>query len=97
MFLVPEPAQSERRCTDEKGDTGSDYPNPGNPLCGSQLLHGVSFLETAKNLLNQWCLIVAAWAVLVGSVNLTQIHGRKVSAKREGWFYSAWLMFLSTE
>lgn len=53
---------------------------------------GVSFLETAKNLLDQWYLIVAAWAVLVGSVNLTQIHGRKVSAKREGWFYSAWLI-----
>jgi hypothetical protein len=25
-------------------------------------------------------------------VNLAQIHGRRVTQKREGWFYSAWLL-----
>jgi len=53
---------------------------------------GVAFLDTAKNLLDRWYLIVAAWAVLVGSINLTQIHGRRISGKREGWIFSVWLL-----
>jgi hypothetical protein len=53
---------------------------------------GVPFLEAVKESLDSWYLIVAAWAVLVGSINLTMIHGRRVSSKREGWFYSGWLI-----
>jgi hypothetical protein len=53
---------------------------------------GVKFLDDAKSFLNEWFLVVAAWAVLVGSINLTQIHGRRISAKKEGWFYSVWLL-----
>lgn len=53
---------------------------------------GNPFLEAAKKALDEWYLIVAAWAVMVGSINLTQIHGRRVASQKEGWFYSGWLI-----
>lgn len=53
---------------------------------------GVPVLESMKKALDEWYLVVAAWMVLVGSVNLTQIHGRRVASKKEGWFFSAWLI-----
>ncbi len=53
---------------------------------------GVKFLADAKNFLNDWYLVVAAWAVLVGTINLTQIHGHRISGKRDGWVFSAWLL-----
>jgi hypothetical protein len=35
----------------------------------------------------------AAWAVAIGMVNLTQEStDRRVSQKRDGWFFSAWLL-----
>jgi hypothetical protein len=53
---------------------------------------GSKFITTLKTTLDDWFLIVAAWAVLVGTVNLTQIHGRRIRAKREGYVFSAWLL-----
>lgn len=53
---------------------------------------GVPFLATLKSTLDEWYLVVTAWMVAIGIVNLTQIHYRRIAAKREGWFYSAWLI-----
>jgi len=53
---------------------------------------GSKFITTLKTTLDDWFLIVTAWAVLVGTVNLTQIHGRRIRAKREGYVFSAWLL-----
>ena len=53
---------------------------------------GSPFLATVKDRLDRWYLVVAAWAVLVGSINLCQIHGRRISQKREGWVFSVWLL-----
>lgn len=39
--------------------------------------------------LNNWFLLVQGWMVLVGVINITRIHGRKVAKRRAGWTYSA--------
>lgn len=55
-------------------------------------LTGSDFLATLKKTLDDWYLVVAAWMVLVGSVNLTQIHGRRISGRKEGYVFSVWLL-----
>ena len=64
----------------------------GISIIAGVFITGVPWLTTWKNLLDEWFLVVQAWAVAVGVVNLTQIHSRRVSQKREGWFYSVWLI-----
>ena len=49
-------------------------------------------LTVVKNELDQWYLIVTAFMVLVGLVNLNIIHVKKISQKREGWGYSIVLL-----
>ncbi len=49
-------------------------------------------LATLKSTLDDWYLSAAAWACAVGLINLAQIHGRRIAGKKEGWFYSAWLL-----
>ena len=53
---------------------------------------GNATLTSVKTSLDVWYLAVAAWAVAIGMVNLAQIHGRRVAQKREGWFFSGWLI-----
>ncbi|MGE5579333.1 MAG: hypothetical protein ACM3WU_04735 [Bacillota bacterium] len=53
---------------------------------------GNDALASLKASLDTWYLAVQAWAVAIGMVNLAQIHGRRVSQKRDGWFFSLWLM-----
>lgn len=53
---------------------------------------GNATLTSVKTSLDAWYLAVAAWAVAIGMVNLAQIHGRRVAQKREGWFFSGWLI-----
>ncbi len=53
---------------------------------------GIPGLTEWKDTVDDWFLMVSAWAVAVGVVNLTQIHGRRVQQKREGYGYSIWLM-----
>ena len=52
---------------------------------------GVSFLETIR-LSERVVSGCSRLGVLVGSISLTQIHGRRISSKKEGWFYSVWLL-----
>lgn len=53
---------------------------------------GSKQLATIKTNLDDWFTVVQAWTVAIGVVNLTQIHLRKVSNKREGWPFSIWLI-----
>lgn len=53
---------------------------------------GNATLASLKSTLDTWYLTVAAWAVAIGMVNLAQIHGRRVAQRREGWFFSGWLV-----
>lgn len=50
-------------------------------------------LTSAKTQLDQWFLIAKAFAVGVGIINLSRVHGAKVSRKREGWPFSI-VMFI---
>lgn len=38
--------------------------------------------------LDQWFLVVQAFIVCIGAINVTILHGRKITMKREGWIYS---------
>ncbi|MGB4657160.1 MAG: hypothetical protein WBI43_06305 [Bacillota bacterium] len=58
----------------------------------AMFVSGIPGLAEAKNVVDDWFLVVSAWAVAVGIVNLTQIHGRRVQQRREGWIYSLWLI-----
>jgi len=49
-------------------------------------------LNSLKSSLDQWYLAVEAWIIAIGMVNLAQIHGRRMAQKKEGWFYSGWLI-----
>jgi len=53
---------------------------------------GVPFLTTTKNRLDQWYLTVSAVTLAIGMVNLTQVHGRRVANKREGYVFNMWLI-----
>ena len=58
----------------------------------AMLVSGVPLFEEGKPIVDDWFLIVQAWAVAVGIVNLTRIHVRNVQHKREGYAFSIWLM-----
>ena len=58
----------------------------------AMFVSGVPFLKEGKSVIDDWFLIVQAWAVAVGIINLTQIHLRNVQRKREGYGFSIWLI-----
>lgn len=64
----------------------------GISIVAAMFFTGVPWLTTWKKMLDEWFLVGQAWMVAVGVVNLTQIHGRRVSQKKEGWPFSVWLM-----
>ena len=49
-------------------------------------------IATAAKEVRSWGLIVAAFALGLGTVNLVMIHGDKISKKKEGWSNSIVLM-----
>lgn len=48
--------------------------------------------DVFKNHISPWMTLVSAFAVGLASVNLTRVHARNVSRKREGWVYSVILL-----
>ncbi|HHY17908.1 MAG TPA: hypothetical protein GX524_07495 [Firmicutes bacterium] len=58
----------------------------------AMFVEGIPALAEWKGYVDDWFLMVEAWAVAVGVVNLAQIHGRRVQHKREGYGFSMWLM-----
>jgi hypothetical protein len=49
-------------------------------------------LDLALGGLVEWATIIAAFAVLLGLVNVSQIHGRRVVRREKGWIYSLVLL-----
>ena len=45
--------------------------------------------------IKNWGVVLQAFALGLGAVNLFRVHGRRVSERtREDWMYSAWLLFM---
>lgn len=53
---------------------------------------GSPTLANIKSTLDNWYLSAAAWACAVGMINLAQVHGRRIAARKEGWIFSVWLL-----
>ncbi len=52
----------------------------------------VPAISTMKASLDNWVLIVSAFGCLLGILNLTRIHSKNISAKRDRWWRSGLLM-----
>lgn len=50
------------------------------------------FIQNFRLLFMKWAVLLAAAALLVGLLNLIQVHWRKLSVTEEGWIYSAMLI-----
>ncbi len=50
------------------------------------------FLKFANDELEQWLIIVAAFALLLGVVSVFQVNLRKLSRREKGWMNSLWLL-----
>lgn len=50
---------------------------------------GGEAITTFRGEIDQWYLVVTSMAVFLGIINLTVVHGHKITQKREGWIYSA--------
>lgn len=53
---------------------------------------GVKALDAPRAALNDWYQTAIGWMLFIGVVNLALVHGRRVSSKREGWFFSLWTL-----
>lgn len=51
-----------------------------------------SFLQDVRDVLLQWAVILAAFAMLVGIANLVRVHARKVQSEETASFYSGLLL-----
>ena len=49
---------------------------------------GLSILSAVHTELNNWFLLVQGWMVLVGVINITRVHGHRISRRRKDWPYS---------
>jgi hypothetical protein len=52
----------------------------------------IPVFQTLTPVLDKWYQIATAFAVLVGVVNLSFIHGRNISTRKAGWGYSVILL-----
>jgi len=50
-------------------------------------------LTTITQEIQNWAVIIAAFALGLAAVNLTRIHGRRISLRRENWINSILLLF----
>jgi len=46
-----------------------------------------------RDVLVEWAVIVAAFAFVLGVVNVLRVHGERALRRRKGWFYSLALLF----
>ena len=52
----------------------------------------IEFLRTWTTTFQNWGIVVAAFALALGAVNLLRIHGKRVAARRPGWMESSVLL-----
>jgi hypothetical protein len=50
------------------------------------------FLQQSNDTLEQWMLVIAGFALLLGVVNVFQMNLKKISNKSKGWLNSIWLL-----
>jgi hypothetical protein len=51
-------------------------------------------LEPVQKTLDDWYNVVAGFITLIGLISLTQVNGRRVLQKTDGWIYSAILLVI---
>ncbi len=54
----------------------------------STYLTGSPALSAVHTEVNNWFLLVQGWMVLVGVINITRVHGRRIIQKRANWPFS---------
>ncbi len=52
----------------------------------------IEALRLARQILVDWAVLLAAWALMLGLLNLLGVHWSKVSQQEKGWPYSAVLL-----
>jgi len=60
---------------------------PGLMVLASYLMPAWGLVDL-RNRLIEWAVIVAAFTFMLGIFNILQVHGRRLSRRRSGWFYS---------
>ena len=48
----------------------------------------IPIINDAANNVNQWVLLIVAWATFIGPLSLIQVHGKAVQKRGSGWYYS---------
>ena len=51
-----------------------------------------NYLQHSTDTLEQWMLVIAGFALLLGVVNVFQMNLKKISGKQSGWLNSVWLL-----
>jgi hypothetical protein len=48
----------------------------------------ITDMAPLRDIMIEWAVIVAAFAFLLGILNVLSVHGRRIRRQRDGWFYS---------
>jgi hypothetical protein len=56
----------------------------------------IEAVTSTFTVIKNWGVVVQAFALGLGAVNLLRVHGRRISERREGneWLFSAWLLLM---
>lgn len=66
---------------------------PGLIVLVGYLIPGNEALAGLRDYLIKWAVIMAAFAFLLGILNILRVHSKKVLRRQQGWYYSLALLF----
>lgn len=66
---------------------------PGLIVLVGYLIPGNEALAGLRDYLVKWAVIMAAFAFLLGILNILRVHSKKVLRRQQGWYYSLALLF----
>lgn len=66
---------------------------PGLIVLIGYLIPGNEALAGLRDYLIKWAVIMAAFAFLLGILNILRVHSKKVLRRQQGWYYSLALLF----
>lgn len=49
-------------------------------------------ISNTFTVIKNWGVVLQAFALGLGAINLLRVHGRRISEKRDGWYFSVWLL-----
>ena len=49
-------------------------------------------ISNTFTVIKNWGVVLQAFALGLGAINLLRVHGRRITEKRDGWYFSAWLL-----